>query len=100
MKRPDLRKEARGRDCMVRLEGVCCGDPETTVLGHVRLIGISGMGLKAPDQLGAWVCKSCHQACDSLQWNGARFEREYVELAFLRGVMRTQAVLIREGKIA
>lgn len=82
---------------MVRLENVCCGDPETTVLAHVRMQGISGMGLKAPDQLGAHACHACHTACDTGQWNGQRFEREFVELAFLRGVIRTQYALIKEG---
>jgi len=95
----DYRKLARGRDCMVRLEGVCCFDPSTTVLGHVRMLGISGLGIKAPDQLGAWICHACHSACDSLQYNGETFEREYVELQFLRGVIRTQAQLLREGKL-
>lgn len=92
----NLRKLARGRECQVRLP--CCnGNPETVVLGHVRMIGVSGMGLKAPDQLGAWTCSACHQAADSLQYNGERYEREFVELAFLRGVIRTQYALIREG---
>lgn len=97
--RPDLRKEARDRDCQVRLESVCCHDASTTVLGHVRMQGISGIGFKAPDELGAWICHSCHSAADSLQWGGQTFEREYVELAFLRGVIRTQAQLLREGKL-
>jgi hypothetical protein len=95
----DLRQFARNQPCMVRLEGVCNHVPATTVLGHVRMIGISGMGHKAADMLGAWVCSACHQACDTLQWDGQRFERDYVELAFLRGVMRTQAELIRREVI-
>lgn len=95
----NLRQAARNQPCQVRLEGVCSHDPAQTVLGHVRMQGISGIGLKAPDMLGTWICAPCHQACDSLQWNGERFEREYVELAFLRGVMRTQAALIKAGLI-
>ena len=30
----NLRKEARGRECQVRIYGVCNGNPETTVLAH------------------------------------------------------------------
>ncbi len=34
----NLRKEARGRECQVRIYGVCNGNPETTVLAHYRMI--------------------------------------------------------------
>ena len=47
----NLRKEAKGRECMIRLPGVCCGNTETTVLCHFRMVGISGAGLKSPDLL-------------------------------------------------
>lgn len=33
----NLRKEARGRECQVRIYGVCNGNPETTVLAHYRM---------------------------------------------------------------
>ncbi len=33
----DLRKAARGRECQVRIPGVCNGNPETSVLAHIRL---------------------------------------------------------------
>lgn len=91
----DLRKLARGRPCQVRLEGVCNGDSSTTVLAHVRMAGISGMGHKAPDVLAAYACSSCHDAIDRRAHMD--LEREYVRLAHLEGVMRTQALLIREG---
>ncbi len=91
----DLRKLARGRPCQVRLEGVCNGDPSTTVLAHVRMVGVSGMGRKAPDILAAYACSSCHDAIDRRAH--LDLEREHVRLAHLEGVMRTQALLIREG---
>lgn len=90
----DLRKLARGRDCTVRLPGICNGNPETTVLAHVRLNGVSGLGFKGPDVLGAWVCSSCHDAIDRRAH--LDLDRDYVQLAHLQGVMRTQAALIRE----
>lgn len=34
----DLRKAARGRECQVRIPGVCNGNPETSVLAHIRLV--------------------------------------------------------------
>ena len=85
-----LTRAARGRECQVRLWGICNSDPETTVLGHIRIIGISGMGLKADSALGAHVCSQCHAAADSNKMH---------ELDFLRGVIRTQAILLKEGLI-
>ena len=88
----DLRKKARGQECQVRLPGICNSDPETTVLAHIRLIGISGMGLKAPDLLGAWACSKCHAYCDL--WSDPE-----TKVAFARGVYRTINKLIDEGTI-
>ena len=86
----DLRKLARGRDCMVRIAGVCNFDPSTTILAHYRLAGISGMGMKSPDMLGAWACSACHLYVDS-------HKDDATARAFLEGVLRTQARLIKEG---
>lgn len=40
----NLRKEAKGRECQVRIVGVCNGNPETVVLAHYRMGGLNGMG--------------------------------------------------------
>lgn len=90
-----LRKEARGRDCMVRLIGICNHNPETTVLAHIRMPGISGMGMKADDLLGAWACSSCHDAIDRRSHKD--LDRDYVRLAHLEGMVRTITVLRNEG---
>ncbi len=92
----NLRKEARGRECQIRLP-VCNGDPATTVLAHYRLAGVSGMGMKAPDLVGAWACSACHDAADRRA--NLDLERDYVRLAHAEGVFRTQAILIAEGKL-
>lgn len=93
-----LTKEARGRECQVRLPNVCNFDPQTTALAHLNMSGISGRGLKAPDELGAHACSECHRCVDS---NGEThgLERDYVKLAFFEGMARTQYLLIKEGKI-
>lgn len=87
----DLRREAIGRQCQIRLDG-CLSEP--CCLCHWRQSGISGMGLKAYDQIGAWGRASCHDKVD-------QSERGNVEtqLDFARAVFRTQAILIKEGKI-
>jgi hypothetical protein len=82
---------------MVRLPGICNHNSATTVLAHIRLSGISGMGIKADDLLGAWACSACHDAVDR------RFrtdlDRDYVRLAHLEGMVRTIAQLRKEGLI-
>lgn len=84
-----ITREAIGRDCQVRLSGCntspCC-------LAHFRLSGVSGMGLKPHDILGAWACDFCHSQVDTRKG-------EEIQLAFAHGVIRTQNTLINEGKI-
>ncbi len=87
----NLRKLAQGRPCLVR-SPVCNNDPATTVLAHLRIAGISGMGLKSPDLLGAWCCSACHDYCDTHKDRNAMVD-------FYRGVFRTQNQLIREGLV-
>lgn len=92
-----LRKEAKGRECQVRLATICNGNNETVVLAHLRLAGISGTGGKAPDLLGAYCCSSCH---DEIDRRTRIMDIDYVKLAFYEGIFRTQYILIKSGKIA
>ena len=89
-----LRKEARGRGCTVRIPGVCNFNSETVVLAHILLAGISGMGMKSPDLLGAWACSACHDAIDRRAHTD--LDRDYVRLAHLEGMARTIAQLRKE----
>lgn len=91
----NLRKQAQGRGCMVRIPGVCNHNSETVVLAHVRIAGVSGMGLKSPDILGAWACSACHDAVD--RRNHTDLERDYVRLMHLEGMARTIDQLEKEG---
>jgi putative nuclease YbcO-like protein len=88
----NLRKLAKGQNCKIRLPGVCNHNPETVVLAHFRLPGISGLGFKPPDLLGSWACSSCHAWVDS-------HSDENTQLAFAHGVMRTINALIEDGAI-
>jgi hypothetical protein len=84
------RKDAQGKPCMVRIPGICNGNPETTVLAHYRLSGYCGTGIKPDDEaFGAWACSACHDECD-------RRTRKYTDLMLVRfahaeGVLRTIA---------
>lgn len=92
----NLRKEAKGRECQVRLPGICNGNPETTVLAHFRMAGICGTGMKPNDLFGAWCCSSCH---DEIDRRTRKTDADYAKLSFLEGVIRTQATLMSEGKV-
>lgn len=93
----NLREAARGEDCYVMLDEVCNHNPETVVLAHTRIIGVSGMGLKSPDALACPACSCCHDAIDRRRY--MHLDRDFVQLAHLRGVLRWQAKLIRNNKL-
>ena len=88
----NLRDYAEGKPCLVRVPNVCSGGTQSTVLAHVRLIGISGIGFKSPDILGAWACDACHAFCDSRH-------DDTTKAIFADGVYRTINQLIKEGVI-
>ena len=92
----DLRKLAKGKPCLVRIPGVCNHTPETTVLAHYSLAGISGRGLKSPDLLGAWCCSACH---DEVDRRTQEHDLETVRWSHAEGVLRTQYELIKLGVI-
>lgn len=96
VKKVDLRKEAKGRDCQVRLPLICNFNPETVVLAHYRMAGLSGAGQKPNDLFGAFCCSSCHDECDR---RTRKLETDFVRLAHAEGVLRTQQILISEGKL-
>lgn len=96
-KQDKFTKAARGRDCQVRIPGVCNGNPETTVLAHYRMAGTNGMGIKPNSLQGAWACSDCHDCCDSRNSSIQGFTREQVRLMHAEGVFRTIDTLISEG---
>lgn len=87
----NLRQLARDKPCMIRLPGICNRDPATTVLAHYRLISISGLGIKAPDILGAWACYDCHAVVDGQRTSDLTPEQR--RLALAEGMARTIAQL-------
>ncbi|NXZ86409.1 DUF1364 domain-containing protein [Serratia fonticola] len=92
----NLRNEARGRECQVRLPGICNGNNETVVLAHCRLPGLCGTGIKPPDLIGAWACSACH---DEIDRRTRIIDASEAHMAHMEGVMRTQAALLKEGKV-
>lgn len=86
-----LRDSARGRDCTVRLPGVCNFNPDTTVLAHLPC-GSRGVGMKSPDLIAVFACSGCHDAID-----GRVRGVDVGEGDLLRALAETQLIWFREG---
>lgn len=95
-----IRRSAAGQTCTLRLEGCCNGRMDTTVLAHLRVFGVAGMGQKPPDWCAVYACADCHDAID--RRNAATSGLWGFE-DLLRALIETQrrlwaAGLIQEGK--
>lgn len=97
-KKTNLRNEAKGRECQVRIPGFCNGRAETVVLAHYRMAGLNGAGNKPPDIIGAWACHQCHAAVDGRI--NTPYAKEQLRLWHAEGAFRTQAILLKEGKVS
>jgi len=98
----NLRKQAKGRQCQIRIPGVCNGNNETVVLCHLnnkRLFGV-GTGQKVPDIFGAWGCSACHNWCDG-RTSSPLCRENVIEAQKLHyeGCLRTMNILLKENKI-
>jgi hypothetical protein len=89
---------ARGRPCEIRVPGGC-DSADTTVLCHVRMPDLSGIGFKAPDWLGAFGCRRCHDVVDGRAGNWVEFPQWARDLMLFEGTARTLVILINEGVI-
>lgn len=92
-----ITKLAQGKECQVRIPGVCNGNAETTVMAHYRLAGLCGVGIKPISVIGAWACSSCHDAIDGRA--KSEMSHESIRLAHAEGVMRTLDKLIGMGYV-
>lgn len=98
MKKVDLRKQARGRECQVRIPGICNGNPETSVLAHYRLAGTCGAGCKPDDAQAAIACNYCHDVIDG-RTKTKEYSRDELRLMHAEGVLRTQQIWREEGLV-
>lgn len=80
--------------CMVRIPGICNGNPETTVGAHLNG---AGMGLKHDDLFLAACCSDCHDALDGRV--RTEYTTEQLELMHHKGVIRTQQLWLKMGLI-
>ena len=89
----NLRKTARGQQCMVRIPDVCNHNPETTVLAHLNG---AGMARKHDDMFGAFCCSACHGVVDGAK---SEYSRNDIRLMHLDGILRTQQWWLDNGYI-
>ena len=91
----NLRKAAQGRDCQMRIPGVCNFNAETTILAHVRRGNSGGMGQKPPDVCGVLACSDCHDLIDHRNNMGAYTPAE-IDTMILDGLCRTLTLWTKE----
>ena len=88
---------ARGMDCQVRVPQICSHSPESVVMAHYRMAGLSGMGQKPSDIFVAIACSECHDAIDGR--TKSHHTRDALRLFHAEGVFRTQYLLKLDGLI-
>ena len=80
-----LLRAAKDQPCMH------CGDKGTTVSCHIRSVALgSGVGIKVPDCLVAWLCNTCHAVVDDrfpMGYSAAERERIWF-MAFAKTVVQ------------
>lgn len=84
---------AKGQLCQIRINGICNGNPETSVMCH---LGGAGMGTKKSDLFVAIGCSDCHRCVDG-DYQG--YSPAYIKFAHYEGVERTQQMLLDAGVI-
>lgn len=91
MSQSKLTKAARGQECTIQLHPYCNGNPETTVLAHIKS-DRKGMGIKSPDFFGVFACSDCHDIIDMRRF--VEIENEEIQKCILRALFRTWSKLI------
>jgi hypothetical protein len=93
-----LTKSAKGRNCTIRLPGVCNHYNETVVLAHINGVRFGhGVGHKVNDLHGAYACSACHDIVDGRF--KTHYTKEELKLAHYEGMIETQMIMIAEGLI-
>ncbi|MDT6962943.1 MULTISPECIES: nuclease domain-containing protein [Cupriavidus] len=95
-----IRKSANGKDCQVRIAGVCTFDPTHTIWSHYRgSAGGKGLSIKALDLCGAYACTACDAVYDGQRPRPPGMTKEEVDLDWMTGHIRSLVILACEGLI-
>ena len=91
-----ITQSARDEQCQIRLPFICNGNPATTVWCHANGSAAGkGIGMKAPDYLGAYGCNACHDVVDGRRRTD--MPRSELRAAFADGIFRSQQILEAKG---
>jgi hypothetical protein len=90
-----IRKSAQGKDCTIRIPGVCNFNPETTVSAHVGRK--RGMGSKCHDIHTVYACSDCHDVIDGRVKH--KFTPEDIVVFKFDAMEETQLIMLEEGLI-
>jgi len=94
-----LLASAKGKDCQLRIPGVCNGNPETVVWCHLNGQEYGkGMGHKSHDIFGFYGCSSCHDLYDG-RANRNSFHDEDVEFCAKHAMLRSLIIACEEGAL-
>lgn len=95
-----ITKSANGKQCQIRIPGICNGNSNTVVWCHANgLLSGRGMGLKSIDPLGAYGCSSCHDAYDR-RTNPKNIDYDDIRMCFYEGHIRSLIILIEDELIS
>jgi len=83
-----IRKAAKGKDCTLRLVGICNFNSETTILAHIGFD--SGWATKCSDNIAVFACSNCHAEIDNQGRRAHAADK-------LRALEETQQILIDKG---
>ena len=96
----NLREFARGKQCYVRISGVCNRNKETVVLAHVRKAGVAGTGQKPPDLCALPACSNCHDTMDGRKKPPEWLPPEQIDLDVFYGLLQWLAYLTEHLEIS
>ena len=88
----NLRKLAEGRDCKLRLPGICNRDSSTVVLCHIKR-GWCG-SVKPPDIVAVWGCSACRDVIDRRV--KSEFTEEQIDAMILVSLCEQLDTYVRE----
>ena len=87
---------AEGKDCTVRIPGICNHNPETSVWAHLNSIRWgAGRGIKSKDVCGLIACSACHDIIDHRYQSG--YSKAEILVFAYEGHMESLVLLIEAG---
>ena len=89
---------ANGESCTIRIPGVCCFDPSTTVFAHISGVRF-GHGTAKKTKLGAYACFKCHELIDGRAPRPENMTLQDVKTAHYEGTFETLLRLSDKGLV-